>query len=102
MSITDILGNVLKGVEGVLLRAGTLNTILSSAVAEGIDDGITRAMPMIMKKIVVGSIFLTGILLMGFGIAQWSETLFITPGVGFALTGVVLVVSGVLFMKAEK
>ncbi|MEK6902123.1 MAG: hypothetical protein AABX02_00850 [archaeon] len=102
MSFADLIGNVLKGVESVLFRAGTLNTVLSSAVAEGIEDGINRAMPMILKKVVIGSILLTGILLAGFGIAQWSETLFTIPGIGFALTGVVLVVSGVLFMKAEK
>jgi formate hydrogenlyase subunit 3/multisubunit Na+/H+ antiporter MnhD subunit len=85
-----------------LLRIGALKGILSSSVAEGIESGINRSMPMLMKNLVLGAVFLTGIFILGLGIAKWTEHLFATPGMGFAITGIVLLVAGSLYFYSQR
>lgn len=98
MSLTTLLKNFMGGLKSAVSLAGTLQEILTSAVADGVEGGIHRLMPILMKNIVVGAVFVTGVFIFGLGLAKWAETLFATPGAGFMLTGIVLLVAGSLYV----
>ncbi|HIH09323.1 MAG TPA: hypothetical protein HA254_01495 [Candidatus Diapherotrites archaeon] len=94
MGIDTIIGNFVSGIGSAVFQIGTLKTTLSSTIAGGVEGGIRRAMPMLMKNIVLGAIFLTGTFLFGIGLAKWAESLFTVPGAGFILTGLALLAVG--------
>ncbi|HLC93315.1 MAG TPA: hypothetical protein VJH23_06440 [archaeon] len=90
MSLETIIENFVKGLGSAALRAGALKAVLSSAIADGVEGGIDRAMPTLMKNTVLGSVILTGVFLFGLGIAKWAESIIAAPGSGFIITGIVL------------
>jgi hypothetical protein len=97
-----MIGNFVKGLGSAIFQVGTLKEILSSAVADGIENGINRATPLLMKNLVRGAVFFTGVFLVGLGIAKWMEALLVTPGVGYIFAGLVLLIAGSVTVYARK
>lgn len=97
MGLATGLGNLMKGLATALLRAGVLTEVLSSAIRNGIEGGITKATPSVLRLFALGALFATGIFLFGQGLAQWLTPLFTTPGIGFMLAGIVFVSAGTVY-----
>lgn len=102
MSLTTTIGNLIKGVSSVLLRAGTLHQILSTAVAEGINEGIARAIPTLMKSMAVAAILVTGIFLLGLGLSMWAETIILSSGAGYVAIGLIFIAGAGLYWYVKK
>lgn len=98
MGFMDILNQFLHGVGSALSHAGLIKETLSSAIADGLESGINRSMPMLMKYAALAGVFFTGIFLFGWGVAVWAESIFATPGLGFILAGLVLVGLGSVYL----
>lgn len=102
MSFSESVGSFMKGLGSAIFKVSSLKEILSSAIADGVEGGINRTIPLLMKSIILGAIFLTGVFLFGLGIAKWTETVFAIPGVGFVLTGFVLVGLGAVYTRTRR
>lgn len=102
MSLSTTIGNLIKGVGSTLLRAGTLHQILSTAVADGIDSGIARATPALVKNCAVAAVLITGIFLLGVGMAKWAEAVVVDPGIGFMIIGVLFIGGAGLYWVGKK
>ena len=98
MGLDTIIGNFVKGLRSAAIHAGTLKLVLSSAIADGVEGGVNRAMPALMKSVFLGAILLSGVFLFGLGIAKWAESFIAVPGLGFILTGIVLVAAGSIYL----
>jgi|SRR3989344_2704246 len=101
MGLDTIIGNFMKGLGSTIFKIGALQGILSSAIAGGVEGGVKRAMPHIMKNMVLGAILLTGIFLLGLGIAKWADFMLAIPGLGFILTGFILMAAGSLYLSSN-
>jgi len=88
----------MKGFGSAVLQAGALKEILSLTIAGGVENGINRAMPVIIRTAVLGSVFFTGTLLFGLGLAKWAESLIATAGFGFILIGFILLLSASIYL----
>ncbi|MDP2666620.1 MAG: hypothetical protein Q8P05_03920 [Candidatus Diapherotrites archaeon] len=103
MSLSSSIGAIIKGLGSIiLLRAETVKGAISSSISDGIEVGIARSMPLLLKNMIVGAVLLTGILLVGFGLATWLEPLIATPGIGFIVIGFFFVASGYLYLNLQK
>lgn len=101
MGFTDIIFEFLKGIGSAVSQAGVLKETLSSSIADGVEGGISRAIPLILNQIIIGSVFLTGIFLLGMGASKWVESLVLTPGVGFGITGIIFIASGLVYLHTR-
>ncbi len=97
MTLLNAITNFIKGLKSVVQISGVVHETISTAVAQGIENGINRVMPTIMKFFLIGAIIFTGILLLGIGIGKYAESLFLQPGLGFFLVGIILISVGGLF-----
>lgn len=102
MGLESFIGNFVEGLKSVIFQAGTLNKILSDAIANGVENGIARAMPLLLKTIAISSILFTGIFLLGWGFANFVEQAIKTPGFGFIVVGAILVGITFLYLKMDR
>lgn len=92
MSISTLLGNFFKGIQSTLVAAGAVREVLASAIADGVERGANRAMGALVKPMVALFVLATGILLLAWGSGKALESMLGSPGAGFMIIGLVLII----------
>lgn len=101
MGLERMLSQFARGIASAFGLVATLNEILAAAIAEGINQGIQRLAPTIMKYVVIAAVLATGTLLLGYGIGRAADTFFATPGLGFAATGIIFILLAAIYLRMQ-
>ena len=102
MTFQTLIRNFMQGVGSVFSRAGSLKEMLSDIIADGVESGVQRLMPLLMKWVLISALMVSGIALLAFGFGKWADSLVATPGVGFVGVGIAFLIIGWFWFSTKQ
>ncbi len=87
----------IEGLQSVVNASGMVKGVISSSVADGVENGFRRITPGLVKLFLVSAFLLIGLLMFALGLSNALESLFRFAGFGYLLTGMIFIVAGALY-----
>jgi hypothetical protein len=101
MELIQMAAAFMQGVGAIADFGGKARDALSGALADGIEQGFDRIKPSMTGIVFGGAFALSGVLLVGYGVGAIIDKVLNggLPGVGFVISGVVLLAFGALSLR---
>ncbi|VVC71814.1 Uncharacterised protein [uncultured archaeon] len=99
MEILGQIGAFIEGLKSVVNVSDAVRSTLAGGLADGIESGTARAIPMIAKTMAGVALFGVGVLFVAYGGGMALEGIVKMPGAGYAIVGVVFGLVGLIYLK---
>ncbi|HII38956.1 TPA: hypothetical protein HA318_03045 [Candidatus Micrarchaeota archaeon] len=93
---SDWIASFAEGLQSVVNVSGAVKGVISSSVAEGVENGFYSITPRVIRLVIVSGLLLTGLLVFALGFGQVLENTFQAKGSGYLLAGAVFIAVGAI------
>lgn len=92
----------IDGLSSVISIPGLVKGVIASGVSDGLQVGINRITPSLVKLALVSGFLVVGLFMLALGLGNALETVFRTPGLGFAIAGGAFIALGGLYYAYKR
>lgn len=87
----------IEGLKSVVSVSGIVKGVVSSSVAEGVENGFHRITPRLVKLFTISTLLLIGLLMFALGLSNALENILNITGLGHVIIGIAFIVTGALY-----
>ncbi|MBI2445177.1 hypothetical protein HYV43_02200 [Candidatus Micrarchaeota archaeon] len=94
MDLLKGIGAFVDGIRSVVSVSAIVEEKISNSVACGVEEGLERAAPVLIRAGLTASLLITGVIWMGFGAGRYLEAALDLPGLGYFAVGLGIALVG--------
>ncbi len=103
MDILKGIESFIDGIRSVVNVSTIVEQRISVSVADGVENGLERSIPSLMKAGLTLSLLVTGVILTGYGAGRALESALNYPGLGYLMAGaLILFLGGALYFRKTR
>ena len=92
----------IDGLQSIVNVSGLVKGVISTSVSEGVQSGFYRITPSLVKLAMVFGLLLMGLLIFGWGLSTFLESILQFAGLGYLLTGIAFITVGALYYSLNR